>query len=280
MFVLSDPNLGEFDLDDLANGVLLTEKDFGFPTIREVVDNYPDNHGVVDNTTFFGDRVISIQGVIVNRGGNNRTATLNRIRSYCLPYARPTLKFNYDGGTTIMQTKLRVAEQTLPITNSSHFAFTMQWKVQPFFKGDNYSASAGMIANNAPGTNIWTSPFFPIVFDHVIGDSVTMFNNGLVETWPVLTLFGPVDDPIISNATTGKVFHLQGLHLNGAPDFVRIDMMNKTVLFNDTESYATKINYDVSTWWPLLPGQNQITLNGSNPGVDAQVLVQWNDLYL
>src|SRR5262245_34393473 len=117
MFVLSDPNLGDFDLDDMSNGIVIEKKDFGWPAVREVVDPYPDDHGEVDQTAFFGSRVISISGAIVHRPGTPRTATLRRIRQYCLPYARPILKFNYDGQSTMLQTRLRVADQSVPIEN-------------------------------------------------------------------------------------------------------------------------------------------------------------------
>jgi hypothetical protein len=280
MFILSDPNLGDFDLDNPANGVVLTQKDFGFPVVREVTADYPDDHGTVDRTAYFGERVVSCEGFCVKRKNITRISVLNRIKSYCLPYARPVLRFQYDGGSQVLQTRIRISEQSVPIENSTNFKFNLAWKVQPFFLGQDYSASAGFVAANAPGTNIWSAPFFPISFDSVFGDSIDVSNSGMVETWPLITLFGPISDPSISNVTTGKSIKLQGVTVGEQPDFVVFDMKNRTVRQQGGGSLASKIDYDTSNWWPLEPGQNKLTLDGSSPGTNARMVLQWNDLYL
>lgn len=281
MFMLQDSTIGNFDLDDTSNGVVLTEKDFGFPAVREVVDDYPDNHGVVDRTAFFGQRVISCSGYIVDRPGKPRSETLNTIRSYCMPFARPTLKFQIDSSAGTYYATLRVDNQSIPVINSVNFKFNMTWKTDPFFRGDDQSGTTGHVGSGITSQSLWTVPFFPMDFALGSGSSLNAANTGMLETWPIIKIYGPLTNPTVTNLTNNRQIKIDGLTLNAGTEYILINTKTRTVSYGSSgTSLLSYVDYAVSSWFPLSIGANTLTLDGSGPTGDTLMIVEWNNLFL
>jgi hypothetical protein len=280
MFALSDPTLGDLDLDDETNGIILTDKNFGFPVVREVTHDYPDNHGAVDRTAYFGQRVISCSGYVVSRNGVSRADALQRLMSYCVPIARPTLSFQYDSNGTTYRAMLRIESQDAPITNSTNFKFNLTWKANPFFYGDDYSSVVGPNSTAVASQSLWTPPFFPLNFSAGAGASATLNNDGVVETWPVFKMFGEITDPSVTNNTTGKTLQFSGITISDT-DYIIINTKERTAVLGSTvTTVAQKINYATSEWFPLATGDNSIVYDGSSPNNNAVMITTWNNLYL
>ena len=60
---LEDPDLGYF----------CTSLDLGFPTVRAVVNNRPDQHGIDDWTALWGERAVTASITAVRSAGRGST---------------------------------------------------------------------------------------------------------------------------------------------------------------------------------------------------------------
>lgn len=122
---------------------------------------------------------------------------------------------------------------------------------------------------------------FPITFAATNIDDLQNINNiGDLDTWPVIVITAPGQNPVITNVTTGKLIDLNGLTLE-ASDTLTIDMEAATALFWDN-SGGTTTNAAItsaSSYWPLVRGNNQIHIVMTN-GFGASVTVTMYPRYL
>lgn len=284
MFELWTEALGAFDLDDLDNGVIIEKKDFGFPTVRQVQSPRSNAHGVYDNTTYFGDRVISISGSIIGTAGGgtlSRSEALAAIRAYCLPGDRPQLRFSADG--SIYYAYLIVDNQSVPIESITHYKFTMAWRAAPFIQSAPNTGSAGH-----SGSSSVAATTFDITFDIDLnaggGDSfseaVAVTNSGIVPTYPFITVTGPITSPSLNESTTDSSLVFNGLSLL-AGETVLVDFEEHTATLDDGTSALEFIDWGESSWWTLPIGNSSVSLTGGS-GYDGntEISVQWSDRYL
>jgi hypothetical protein len=93
------------------------------------------------------------------------------------------------------------------------------------------------------------------------GGQVGVTNSGNFAARPVITIAGPVDNPIVANLSTGKSLALT-ISLS-ATDVLVIDMDARTIILNGSASRRSAMNSG-SQWWDIPPGVN--TLRFSNNG--------------
>lgn len=126
---------------------------------------------------------------------------------------------------------------------------------------------------------------FPITFAPTTIDIThAVSNDGEVATWPVITIYGPGDDPLIENLTSGTKMQLTndgGIDLD-VNDYIAIDMDAATILFHDnsagTDTYIPQKRTTDSVFWQLLPGDNNIHVTLSNVTVGS-VKMEWYEFY-
>lgn len=108
--------------------------------------------------------------------------------------------------------------------------------------------------------------------------AVTASNVGSVATYPTISITGPITNPILTNATSGKVLSLT--RTIAAGDRVDLDFTNRTIKTQAGSSVYSSLNYTTSEWWPINPGSNSITLTGTFVSTAAQLSVGWRDAWL
>jgi hypothetical protein len=113
--------------------------------------------------------------------------------------------------------------------------------------------------------------------------SVTVENVGSAATDPVIDIYGPVLNPVLTNLTVERTLAFQGLELD-APTFLRIDFFARTVKLLGTSDYRSKIDWDLSDWWDpgvdgLAPGDNLIQLRGDSIADPAKAQITFNPAY-
>ncbi len=130
--------------------------------------------------------------------------------------------------------------------------------------------------NLATGGGItWPISWTPVVWQP--GAPPTVINNsGNVPLYPLITLTNQMSNPTIKNITTGAFFSLTGF-TTSAGDVVVIDMYNRTVLLNGGSVLPSVTT--ASSWWPLLPGNNSLTLTSTNSSDTVVAAVQWRSGY-
>jgi hypothetical protein len=93
--------------------------------------------------------------------------------------------------------------------------------------------------------------------------SGTVTNSGNSAVYPVIRVHGAITDAVITNTTLGKTVSFTGLTIS-AGNYVDIDMLNETVLYNGITNYYSYISSD-DFWW-LAEGANTITISGTIGG--------------
>jgi hypothetical protein len=108
------------------------------------------------------------------------------------------------------------------------------------------------------------------------GGAVTAVNAGDMDSWPLLTVRGPIVNPWIVNNTTGLGIRLSVLL--GATDMIVVNTKpgQRSVLENGTNAYgAYAANFATNNWWALAQGSNDIRLLSAGFSLGAQLTIQW-----
>lgn len=122
-----------------------------------------------------------------------------------------------------------------------------------------------------------------IVMDMSIGGSVesVITNAGDITSFPTIIIRGPIDDPIISNQSSGDSFSLN-YTLTSSAERIEIDIETRTVLYyaDDTTAPINIRQYFSGDWWELQPGTNAIKLVVSDVSDAGYMVIKWRDAYL
>ena len=113
------------------------------------------------------------------------------------------------------------------------------------------------------------------------GSTIVINNDGDVETPVEVTFFGAVEDPKITNDTTGEFIQVIGTVGTGQKLVINTEDGNKSVVLvtetNEQINQYSKITLD-STFWKLQQGENQISFevtSGDNPIVEIRYSQKW-----
>lgn len=123
----------------------------------------------------------------------------------------------------------------------------------------------------------------PIPMDMSVGGSIqTQLNNaGNISSKPAIVIYGTIDDPTVSNQTTGKSFSLN-YTLTSVDERIEIDVVNRTVLYFSSPT-ATGLNirqYFSGDWFELEPGNNTIKLVVADISDLGYAQISWRDAYI
>lgn len=277
---LYEPNLGRLDLSP-SNGIIVEGFDPGFPRVRENSYDEPNADGSYDQTQFVGERIVSIDMVIVPVPAASTTKTQIRraIMQYLHPRQRSVLKVVWEPGGEEQEVVIRTQDQRMPIDSWSHRKVNLTFKAQPYFQSPVLSGTAEDASESV------SSPLtFPITFPFDFGgvgvtSYINISNTGDAPLWPTFQILGPITDPRIKNVTSGEELVFENLSL-AADDRLYIDMQRSTVRFNNVEDYSVYVDYETSEWWSCDIGINQVSLEGTDTAAATGLYAFWQIPYL
>lgn len=115
------------------------------------------------------------------------------------------------------------------------------------------------------------------------GAGGALTNSGSAESFPVVTLTGPIVNPIIGNTTTGKSISLTKTLTAGQS--LEIDFLNRTIRTETGANSYSALNYTSSEWWGFMPGSNTVSVLASgaiNYGSAnaSRAIFAWKDAWL
>jgi len=108
-------------------------------------------------------------------------------------------------------------------------------------------------------------------------NEVTLTNAGNYNAYPVLTLYGPLENPSLANLTTGKTLNIT-YTLPTSNDYIVIDTFTRTVLL-----YPGAVNvrqYVSGDFLTLQAGENILHLANTSYNGQAFCKVEFRDSYL
>lgn len=103
-------------------------------------------------------------------------------------------------------------------------------------------------------------------------------NVGTRRTYPVIEVYGPMEDPIITNATTDQALVWDGLVLADG-DFIVVDTREGIILRGGVSEDYTGFSVVDSDFFWLEPGLNTLSVVPFSSGANARTVVRWRDAY-
>lgn len=262
-----------------AGAIALTGFTIGSPDPRSVVDVRPEDHGTVDGTRWYGARVFDMAGRIVGADHEAMWAALDDLKGALAlgVGADVTLRFRRTGLAFLERASVRVSGALdAPLASELGAAPMVRFAValeapDPRIYSD--TESTGSYDPTDAGTGGLTFPLtFPLEFDASAGAGTLQVENaGTIGTPAVLTITGPVVNPIIDNETAGLSIYTRNLDL-AAGETVELDTLSRTVLLGGTTPRPDLVDVSLTDWWTLLPGVNQLRLRGSGMSAGATEL--------
>lgn len=283
-------------LDNPAGGWFCTELTLGWPEVRAVVNNRPDDDGIDDRTQYFGSRAITANVTVLAGAGARIDDVADNFAPFMLPSVRSVLHFILDRpGATERTITVRAAGYQYAIAGNSQRDVQLSWVASD---PNVYDPTVNNVAAWA-GSSTAQGRSYPLTFPRVYptggGSSTvgTLRSAGDLYYQPLLRIYGPITTPRVhiswtpDGVASGGAFDVTfvtGFQID-ALHWVDVDTNNKTA-FRDsdpTQSVFASINFAATTW-PVLPpnpgfSYMQLWGSGSTSNV-TQVQAIWQDAYL
>jgi hypothetical protein len=104
----------------------------------------------------------------------------------------------------------------------------------------------------------------------------TVVNNGTTTTYPIITIYGPVTNPVVGSTTTSQALSFNYTMIQS--DIISIDLQYKTILLNGNP--ARNLLLGSSQWFAAAPGTSSYYFTGTGTTVgQTNATVQWNNAY-
>lgn len=258
----------------------------GLPDIRVQDDNQGFNDGMFSGRDFLGGRKVTV--TILTLAGNGYTAqyNYNLLKAALLPQASYTpfastnqLQFQLSAASGLQFLNARVrANKTIVDPNFTYGYITSQWEFfcpDPKYY-DNTQNTAAMVVGNALGRTY--NRVYPLVYGGGSSGTTTTVNNaGWANSYPIITITGPITNPTVGNTTQGNYITIQGSYSN--TDTLIIDLGQRLVTYDGNS--ARNLVAGGSNWFWALPGNNQFYLTGTGTlaGTTAAT-VTWYNAYV
>ena len=249
----------------------------GLPDIRVSQGNNVGKDGGWTGNPLFEPRFISAIVQIANR---DVAVVEQKRRELGTLLAEQFLMLRYvtEGGSTYT-TKVRLLAAPAPLEQMQN---KVTYKIN--LKADDpllydYNSSGGGIVATLPvrtPTGGFEIPFeFPLIIDG--GDpTVTVTNTGTSTVAPIITVYGPVHEPLIVDQTTNQF--MQILADLSASDVLIINTALETITLNGVDVYYLKA--DGSEFINIQAGDNSMYLQSDDGGDTGYAEIKYNSGYI
>jgi phage-related protein len=251
------------------------------PAIRNQDDNRGYADGMFSGRDFFGGRMISIIFNVFGNANGSAQENYNILQSVLLPQTSGTTPLYFllpPNPTQFINARVRALNATVD-ANYTYGFITAQ--VQFFCPNPLYFSNNEQTATMAylPPTGRTYNRVYNLVYDPAsIQITTTVTNNGWTDTYPTITLNGPIENPIIGNNTQNASLQFAGTYLS--TDLLVIDLYNKLVTLNGLPARNLLVS---GTWFSASPGNNEYYLEGDFGSTligTTKAVVTWNSAYV
>lgn len=253
------------------------------PGIRNQDDNRGYADGMFTGRDFLAGRTISIIFQTFASGLNSAQANLNTIQRVLLPQTSGTtpLFFKLPSQPTSEQfinARVRAFRTTID-PNYTYGYITSQ--VEFFCPDPRYydnNTQTATLLYSTPSGRIYNRTY-NLVYGGGSGTlTTTVTNNGWTDTYPTITINGPITNPTIGNTTQSASMSFNVV-LSSTDAFV-IDLYNKLITLNGQPARNTLISGS-STWFSAQPGNNSFYFTGTGTlAGTTQAVVEWESAYI
>ena len=187
------------------------------------------------------------------------------------------LQFQLSAASGLQFFNARVRDSKTVITPDFTYGYiTSQWTFycpDPRFY-NNTQQSASLIGTNYLGRLY--NRTYPLTYGGgAAGTTIT--NTGWANTYPIITITGPITNAIVGNSTQGNYITIQGTYAN--TDTIIVDLGQRLVTLNGAS--ARNLVAGGSNWFYAQPGANQFYLAGTGTLLGTtSATVTWYNSYI
>jgi Siphovirus-type tail component, C-terminal domain len=280
-------NYIDFNDDHVPFNEFTTEVD-----VRFNEKNKSQEHGMYPGMTYLGKRLFHCSGDLLENSSAEYWDRRRQFIQAILP--RPHLGYNYAGTLNIRFTGYNEdltsdctidgwPEMPLAALSPSAGKFQVNFKAyDPRLYGSWQIVDLPFgLTENIGGRN-YNKIYNKVYAAGSAGNDVIVSNTGDIETFPLITFYGPCSSPqMVLFRGDGKTMflHLNGLSLLSPTDVAVVDVAKKTAILNNS---GNVYNFAVgSDWWALEPGLENIVRYTADSGtIASHASVQWRNAYM
>jgi hypothetical protein len=267
-------------LDDWQVPGVRSLNGLGSPAPRQDITLRAARHGAIDRTLYYGGRVLELQGILWGATDLEAWEALDELKGKLALGSSHVLRFRRTGRLNDEQLAIIVAG---PVDDGTSYDApgVIKYGVSlhapdpriyvAALRSGSYDPSAAL-----EGAGAAVPLVFPLDFSSSgVAGLLELANGGNFKTPPVLTITGPVVNPIIDNVTTSESLEL--VYSLGSSDTVEVDIAARTVTLNGA-SRPDLLTPQATTWWELTPGTNELRLRGTGMALGKTALTAaWRD---
>lgn len=248
------------------------------PDVRENAEDLVQMDGGIHGDFFHGRRPITMTGLILNP-----TSILDRDQKQ-LKVSRATEAMRgdaildwFDAAGHRLMLKLR-RQQPTRITGAwqKQFMLAMVAADPRIYSYSVQSAYAAAVTASGDVGRAYDKEYDTDYGPSVPTGQLLLATLGTTLTYPVLTIYGPVVNPTVSNLTVGQQIQLNYTLVAG--ETLVVDTLNRTVKLAGLADRYGAVDFSNTEWWGLVPDTNDIRMGGFGSG--ASLVVEWRDAWL
>lgn len=270
-------------LDRTGEGVYLQELDAPMPDVREVSEDRTDDDGTRDTTSLFGARACSIELLVTRQP----RAIEDELSRFMHPRLRPFLVVEDDGWSQARRLMLRTSAFDAPLTLETARwdgrKISAGWKVPTGIWEAVDEAEVQVLAEAGPATGRTYPKSYPWSYPVTMSSGATIVGNvGSIPSHFTARLYGPCTAPSLVNAATGEEISFTTSLVLGAGEYVEIDTRERTayLLSQSTASRLAYLDFTVSSWWRIEPGDNPIRYAPATASAGAAAVITYRPAWL
>ena len=215
---ISATRLGPTSATDVTKITGLT----GIPSgIRGDLFDRPEADGSVEPANqYLRHRTIVIEGEVWGASVDAAWSSWNTLSGVLLlaVQTQQTLKWRRAGGTLDLQAMVRLADVQPPVLDADEqgpfIRYQITLRADDPLAYDQVSQAATATAPSTSATGMPLPMVFPIPFGLTTsGGTCSVLNGGNAPSWPVITVTGPIQNPVVGNATTARFLYFDSLTL-------------------------------------------------------------------
>lgn len=283
--MLSASDLTDLDLS-CDEGFVLVDLQIGFPAERSVVRSRALDDGVIDQTTFVGQRAVTAT-LRLDQNVLPTQSLIDRLMPFLSPRRRVTLTWSLPGSISDLRSlELRGVDAPIVIRQPKYTTLVCSWVSTGSFILDPDETCESVSPLDPPEE---VGRFYDLTFNRVyvpalpVG-ALSAVNTGTAPTHCRITLDAGMVDPTVTINNVPITFDENGGLTLVTGQTLVIDTQQRTILLNGDpdQSRYDRVNFEDWSWNDLLlqPGANVVRLQGSSFDATSLMTVCWYSAWI
>jgi hypothetical protein len=104
---------------------------------------------------------------------------------------------------------------------------------------------------------------------------------GATEAWPLITITGPIVNPVITSLRYGRQLRFNYTLAASEALVIDTDPRRRSILLNGDPNASRygALDWPASSWFPIAPGANELRVGASSFSTGAAATVAWRDAW-